>query len=206
MRRRGRRHECRRGTKEFVRHLRHGRSQFSIHGGEGVEDGLAHPDISLFVGDAAAVGLVVNPILVGAVVLALEFGFVAEPGSVRCAGGRAEGFDGEGLEVLAWNAHNGLPSGGLCARGAGVGVIGREGGDAAGESGLEGVAQTAETPFSVGHFAEETVPGQIVGREVSGEFGEEGVVLGRVVAGEEDGLGAEAEAEVVAGRSGFALV
>jgi hypothetical protein len=74
-----------------------------------------------------------------------------------------------------------------------------EGGKVAGEGGFVVLTDAAEAPFGVGHFADEALLGEVAGGEMVGEFGEEGEVFGGVVAGEENGLGAEAVAEVVAG-------
>jgi hypothetical protein len=79
-----------------------------------------------------------------------------------------------------------------------------EGLDLAGEGGFVVLADAAESPFGVGHFADEAGFGDVSGGEVVGEFVEEVGVFGEIVTGEEDGLGAETVAEVVAGRDGFA--
>jgi hypothetical protein len=60
-------------------------------------------------------------------------------------------------------------------------------------------ADAAEKPVGVGHFTDEAKFGEIAGGIVFGEIGEEGLVGGGVVAGEQDGLGTETVAEVVAG-------
>jgi len=126
--------------------------------------------------------LIVTPFAVGLLVLAFELRFIAQPGGVGGAGFR-EGFDGAGREF----------------GGVGVGKPGGEDGDLAGEGRFVVGADAAETPFGVGHFADEAGFGEVGGVEMLGEFEEEGLVFGDVVTGEEDGLGAETVPEIVAG-------
>jgi hypothetical protein len=76
--------------------------------------------------------------------------------------------------------------------------------DLAGEGGFVVLADAAESPFGVGHFADEAGFSEVAGGEVLGEFVKEVGIFGEVVAGEEDGLGAETVTEVVTGRNGFA--
>jgi hypothetical protein len=61
---------------------------------------------------------------------------------------------------------------------------------------LDVAAGAAQAPFGVGHFADAASIGEGGGFEVLREFVEQGLILSGVVAGEEDGLGAEAQAEV----------
>ena len=158
--------------------------------GDGLEDGLTHPDVGLFVGDAAAVGLVVQPVLVGAVVLALELRLVAEPGGVRGAGGGPESFDGAGVQVGEF----------------GVRVLRGEFGDAAGEGVGGAASDSAEAPVGIGHFADRAEFGGVGGGEVSGEIGEEGFVFGGIFTREKDGFGAGTVVEIVQRRGGLAGV
>src|SRR5271155_1305370 len=65
--------------------------------------------------------------------------------------------------------------------------------------GFHEAADAAEAPVGIGHFADETVFGEVVGPEVGGEFGEEFCVFGGVVAGKQDGGGAETVGKTVAG-------
>ena len=158
--------------------------------GDGLEDGLTHPDVGLFVGGAAAVGLVMEPVLIGAVVLALEFRLVAEPGGVRGAGGGPESFDGAGVE-LSW---------------LGVGILRGKFGDAPGEGIGRAAADATEAPVGVGHFADAAEFGGVGGGEVSGEIGEEGFVFGGIFTREKDGFGAGTVVEIVQRRGGLAGV
>ena len=67
--------------------------------------------------------------------------------------------------------------------------------------GFQLLADAAEAPVGVGHFTDEAGVGEVLGGEVLGQVCEEGLVLGGVVTRytcEEDGLGAEAVAEMVA--------
>ena len=63
----------------------------------------------------------------------------------------------------------------------------------------------AQTPFGVGHFADEAVFGEVDAGEVVAEVVEDGLVFGGVVTWEQDGLGAESVAHAVGGGAGPAF-
>jgi hypothetical protein len=131
--------------------------------------------------------LLAEPALVSAVVLAFEFGFVRQEFAERDFA--VEGFIGERLEEV----------------GAAGGVVCGEEVDPGGQEDFLMEAHAAEAPFGIGHFPDEALRSEVGGGKVCSEFVEELLVGGGVVAGQEDGLGAETVAEVVLRRASLAL-
>ena len=58
---------------------------------------------------------------------------------------------------------------------------------------------TAKTPFGIDHLTDEAGLGEVGGREMFGEFGEQRFVFSGVVAGEHDGGGVETVGQAVTG-------
>jgi hypothetical protein len=106
----------------------------------------------------------------GALELALELDFPAEQLSE------------EGVFVVEGFVGADLDEGG---RGAGIGGL-LEVADAGREEALLVAAGAAEAPLGVGGFADEALLVEVGGLVIGGEFGEKGVVGGRVLRGKED--------------------
>jgi hypothetical protein len=155
-----------------------------------VGDGGLDPGSELGIDVAAVLAvpgvLIARPAAVGAVILAFEFGFVAEE-----------------LNEIGRVAVEDFVSADFQEQGVGAGLGGLKFLDFGGEEGLLVEAGAAEAPLGVGHFADRSRLGEVGGLEVVVKFGEEGVVFGGVFAGEEHGEGAEAVAKAVKGGAGF---
>jgi hypothetical protein len=79
-------------------------------------------------------------------------------------------------------------------------------GHLAGDGGLQMLTEAAETPVGVRHFADEANFNEFLRPEMFGEFRQEGFIFRRVVAGEQDDLGAETVAEIIPGGGGFTFL
>ena len=108
-------------------------------------------EVDVLPGTTTPINLVQSPGLAGAVVLAFEFGFVAEPGGVRAAG-LAQGFNGERLEIGRMEAE----------------VLAAEGGHMAGEGRFQVRADAAEAPLGVSHFTDIAEFAEAIGVEMFG--------------------------------------
>jgi hypothetical protein len=130
--------------------------------------------------------LIGHPFTVGAIVLTLELRFVPHE-------------DSEGVGV----SQQVVECAELEVRGVERRIFCSQFFASVGEEYFLVLARAAEAPFGVGHFPDGALLGQIAGSEVVAQFVEHGLVFGRVVAGEQHGLGTESVAETVGCRSRF---